>query len=61
MAAKKKTATKKPTTRQAELEKRAEERGYQLIRDGDAWYAAIGDKRFGPLRTLDEVEEFLPG
>jgi hypothetical protein len=28
--------------------------------DGNVWYAAIGGTRYGPLRTLDDVGEFLP-
>jgi hypothetical protein len=42
------------------LRKRAAARGYELVKDGDVYYAAIGDTRFGPLADLDEVDEFLP-
>jgi len=51
---------KQSSSREAELAKRAGSRGYTLEKDGKDWYAAIGGTRFGPLRTLDEVDEFLP-
>jgi hypothetical protein len=51
---------KKSSSREAALRKRAASRNYTLEKDGDVWYAAIGGTRFGPLRTLDEVDEFLP-
>ncbi len=54
--AKKKTESK----REAELHKRAASRNYTLEKDGNAWYAAIGGTRYGPMQTLDEVDEFLP-
>ena len=47
-------------SREASLRKRAASRNYTLEKDGDVWYAAIGGTRFGPLATLDEVDEFLP-
>ena len=53
-------AKPKPASREASLRERAASRGYELLKEGDVWYAAIGGTRFGPLRTLDEVEEFLP-
>jgi hypothetical protein len=48
------------SSREARLRKRAASRGFSLVKEQDAWYAAIGGTRFGPLRTLDEVDEFLP-
>jgi hypothetical protein len=47
-------------SREAELEKRAASRGYRLEKDGKAWYAVIADTRYGPMASLDEVDEFLP-
>jgi hypothetical protein len=55
MAAKKKSA---PT--EASLRKRAASRGYTLVKDGKVWYAEIGGTLFGPMASLDEVDEFLP-
>ena len=52
------TEPKKPT--QAELEKRAAERGYTLTQEEKAWYAEIGGSRYGPMASLEEVDEFLP-
>ena len=52
--------TKKSASREASLEKRAASRSYTLEKEDGAWYAAIGDTRFGPMRTLDEVDAFLP-
>jgi hypothetical protein len=49
-----------PSTREADLRKRAASRNYTLEKDGNVWYAAIGGTRYGPLRTLDEVDGFLP-
>ena len=46
--------------READLRKRAASRNYTLEKDGGVWYASIGGTRFGPLRTLDDVDEFLP-
>ncbi len=57
------TSATSTRTREASLRKRAASRGYQLERGEDgAWYAVIvgGGTRFGPLATLDDVEEFLP-
>ena len=51
---------KQSESREAELEKRVASRGYALEKDGKAWYAKIGETRFGPMRSLDEVDEFLP-
>jgi hypothetical protein len=50
----------KPSSREASLRKRAASRGYTLEKRDDAWYASIGGTSFGPLRTLDDVDEFLP-
>ena len=49
---------KKPT--QAQLEKRAAERGYSIEKEGDEYYVEIGGTRWGPMASLDEVSEFLP-
>jgi len=54
--AKKKTESK----REASLQKRAASRNYILEKQDGVWYARIGGTRFGPLRTLDEIDEFLP-
>lgn len=51
---------KRPESREAELQKRAASRNYVLEKDGKVWYAAIGGTRFGPMKSLDEVDEFLP-
>lgn len=51
---------KKQQSREDQLRKRAASRGYVLEKDGNDWYAAIGGTRFGPMRSLDEVDEFLP-
>ena len=51
---------KKSESREAELQKRAASRSYVLEKDGKDWYASIGGTRFGPMRNLDEVDEFLP-
>jgi hypothetical protein len=48
------------SSREAQLRKRAASRGFTLEKDGDAWYAEISGTRFGPMRTLDDVDEFLP-
>ena len=47
-------------SREAQLQKRATSRGYALEKDGKDWYAKIGETRFGPMRSLDEGDEFLP-
>jgi hypothetical protein len=54
-------AKRSESKREASLRERAAARGYELVKDGDVYYAAIGDTRFGPLADLDEVDEFLPG
>jgi hypothetical protein len=52
---------KQSGSREAQLEKRAASRGYVLEKEGRLWYAAIaGGTRFGPMASLDEVDEFLP-
>jgi len=51
---------KKSESREASLRKRAASRHYTLKKEGDVWYAEIGGTRFGPLRTLADVDEFLP-
>ena len=52
---------KQSESREAELEKRAASRGYVLEKEGKVWYAAIaGGTRFGPMASLDEVDDFLP-
>ena len=53
-------ASPAPHPLEATLRRRAANRNYTLEKDGDVWYAAIGGTRFGPLQTLDDVEEFLP-
>ena len=50
----------KRETREAQLEKRAASRGYTLVKEKDAWYAVLAGTRFGPLQTLDDVDQFLP-
>ncbi len=42
------------------LRERAASRNYTLEKEGGAWYARVGETRFGPMPTLDEVDEFLP-
>jgi len=56
MAAKKKTTE----SREAELRKRAASRNYQLVKEKEGWYAQLAGTRWGPMQTLDEVDEFLP-
>jgi hypothetical protein len=51
---------KEAGSREAELQKRAAARGYALEKDGKQWFAAISDTRYGPMASLDEVDEFLP-
>jgi hypothetical protein len=48
------------SSREAQLRKRAASRSYTLEKDGKDWYASIGGTRFGPMASLDEVDEFLP-
>ncbi len=52
--------TTKSASRETSLRKRAASRSYTLEKHGDAWYARIGGTRYGPMRNLDEVDEFLP-
>jgi hypothetical protein len=42
------------------LRKRAALRNYTLHKEQDGWYAEIGGTRWGPMRDLDEVNDFLP-
>ena len=56
MAAKKKTEA----SREAHLRKRAASRNYTLEKDGTAWYVEIAGTRYGPMTSLDEVDDFLP-
>jgi hypothetical protein len=58
MAAKKKGNRK--ASREAVLARRAASRNYTLEKDGKHWYAVIAGTRFGPMASLDEVDEFLP-
>jgi hypothetical protein len=51
---------KKTMSREAALADRAASRGYTLEKDGKHWYAVIAGTRFGPMASLDEVDEFLP-
>jgi hypothetical protein len=51
---------KETTSREAALRKRAASRNYELVKEKDGWYAVISDTRYGPMRNLDEVDEFLP-
>ena len=51
----------KPGAQLAELEKRAAARNYTLEQEDGQWYAVIGGTRYGPMQSLDEVDEFLPG
>ena len=44
----------------AELEKRAAARNYTLEQENDQWYAVIGGTSYGPMQTLEELDEFLP-
>ena len=60
MARPRKSATVSSRKREADLRKRAASRNYSLEKEGNVWYASIGGTRFGPLATLDDVEEFLP-
>ena len=51
---------KKGEPREAELRKRAASRNYELVKEQGVWYAVISDTRYGPMQSLDEVDEFLP-
>ncbi len=55
-AAKKKTEA----SREAALRKRAASRNYELVKEGSVWYAQLGGTRWGPMLSLDEVDDFLP-
>ncbi len=58
--AKPRNTTTKSASREASLRKRAASRNYTLEREAGAWFACIGGTRFGPMATLDDVDEFLP-
>lgn len=62
MARPRKTPSERPkaASREANLRERAAARGYTLEQEGGVWWAVVGGTRFGPLRTLDDVDEFLP-
>ncbi len=60
MARPRKSETVSSQKREADLRKRAATRNFTLQKEGEVWYARIGETRFGPLRTLADVEEFLP-
>jgi hypothetical protein len=51
---------KTSVSREASLRKRAALRNYTLHKEQDGWYAAIGGTRWGPMQTLDEVDDFIP-
>jgi len=51
---------KKSESREAGLRKRAALRGYTLHKEKDGWYAELAGTRFGPMRDLDQVDEFVP-
>ena len=53
-------AAKKTATTEASLRKRAASRGYTLVKEEDGWYVELGGTRWGPMTSLDEVDEFLP-
>jgi hypothetical protein len=40
------------------LRKRAALRNYTLNEEQGGWYAEIGGTRWGPMRDLDEVNDF---
>lgn len=48
------------SSREAELQKRAAARNYRLEEENGQWYASIGGTRFGPMQSLDELDELLP-
>ncbi len=52
-------AKKKNQSREASLQERAASRGYTVVKEGGSWYVALGGTRWGPMRSLDEVDEFL--
>jgi hypothetical protein len=45
---------------EAQLAERAEQAGYTLEKEDDGWYAEIHGTRWGPMRTVEELDEFLP-
>ena len=45
---------------EAALKKRAEAAGYTLEKTDNGWYAEIHGTRWGPMQTLEELDEFLP-
>jgi ABC-type transport system substrate-binding protein len=45
---------------EAALAKRAASRGYTIEKEDDQWYAKVGGTRYGPMATLEELDEFLP-
>jgi len=47
-------------TKEAQLAKRAASRGYTIEQEDGQWYAAIGGTRYGPMTSLDELDELLP-
>jgi len=53
-------STKSTSSREVSLRERAASRNYTLEQEAGAWYACIGGTRFGPMATLDDVDEFLP-
>ena len=53
-------AKKKSQSREAQLQERAASRSYTLEKDGKVWYAEIAGTCYGPMASLDEVDEFLP-
>ena len=63
MARARNTPKKKESTtssREAGLRKRAASRNFDLVKEKEGWYAEIAGTRYGPLATLDDVDEFLP-
>ena len=56
----KKAKAKQPREVEA-LTGRAASRGYTLEQDEDGnWYAEIHGTKWGPMATLEELDEFLP-
>jgi len=53
-------AEKKDAATEAALRKRAASRGYALVKEKDVWYVELAGTRWGPMLSLDEVDEFLP-
>jgi hypothetical protein len=51
---------KTSASRGASVRKRAALRDYTLHKEQDGWYAEIGGTRCGPMRDLDEVDDFAP-